>query len=191
MKFDERAPELDLIDHLILEQLQENCKRPLAAIGEKVGLTAPSVLERIHKLEEAGVIRDYVAVLDAKRLGKDVTAFIGVSIATPRAIATFEQAIEHVDEVLECHHVTGAFSLMLKVKTDDTEGLERVIEQVREIQGVTRSETMVVLSTHTERTRIPLPVPDAAPRRRGRNGQRGRRAVSPERDDRREDGDED
>jgi hypothetical protein len=80
---------------------------------------------------------------------------------------------------------------MLKVKTDDTEGLERVIEQVREIQGVTRSETMVVLSTHTERTRIPLPVPDAAPRRRGRNGQRGRRAVSPERDDRREDGDED
>jgi len=191
MKFDERAPELDLIDHLILEQLQENCKRPLAAIGEKVGLTAPSVLERIHKLEEAGVIRDYVAVLDAKRLGKDVTAFIGVSIATPRAIASFEQAIEHVDEVLECHHVTGAFSLMLKVKTDDTEGLERVIEQVREIQGVTRSETMVVLSTHTERTRIPLPVPDAAPPRRGRNGQRGRRALSPERDDRREDGDDD
>jgi Lrp/AsnC family leucine-responsive transcriptional regulator len=191
MKFDERAPELDLIDHLILEQLQENCKRPLAAIGEKVGLTAPSVLERIHKLEEAGVIRDYVAVLDAKRLGKDVTAFIGVSVATPRAIASFEQAIDHVDEVLECHHVTGAFSLMLKVKTDDTEGLERVIEQVREIQGVTRSETMVVLSTHTERTRIPLPVPDAAPRRRGRNGQRGRRAVSPERDDGREDGDDD
>jgi len=191
MKFDERAPELDLIDHLILEQLQENCKRPLAAIGEKVGLTAPSVLERIHKLEEAGVIRDYVAVLDAKRLGKDVTAFIGVSIATPRAIASFEQAIEHVDEVLECHHVTGAFSLMLKVKTDDTEGLERVIEQVREIQGVTRSETMVVLSTHTERTRISLPVPDAAPRRRGRNGQRGRRAGSPERDDGREDGDDD
>jgi len=138
-----------------------------------------------------GIAATGAAVLDAKRLGKDVTAFIGVSIATPRAIASFEQAIDHVDEVLECHHVTGAFSLMLKVKTDDTEGLERVIEQVREIQGVTRSETMVVLSTHTERTRISLPVPDAAPRRRGRNGQRGRRALSPERDDRREDGDDD
>jgi Lrp/AsnC family leucine-responsive transcriptional regulator len=190
MKFDESAPELDLIDHLILEQLQENCKRPLTAIGEKVGLTAPSVLERIHKLEEAGVIRDYVAVLDGKRLGKDVTAFIGVSVASPRQLASFEQAIAHVDEVLECHHVTGAFSLMLKVKTDDTEGLERVIEQIRELEGVTRSETMVVLSTHTERTRIPLPVPDAPPRRRGRNGQRGRRAVSPERDGRREDDDD-
>lgn len=191
MKFDERSPELDLIDHLILEQLQENCKRPLAAIGEKVGLTAPSVLERIHKLEEAGVIRDYVALLDGRRLGKDVTAFIGVSIASPRAIAAFEQAVEHMDEVLECHHVTGAWTLMLKVKTDDTEALERVIDQVREVDGVTRTETMVVLSTYTERTRIPLPVPEAPPRRRGRNGQRGRRAISPDREHRREDGDED
>ena len=83
MKFDEHGPELDAIDFLILELLQENCKRPLAAIGEKVGLTAPSVLERIHKLEEAGVIRDYVAVLDARALGKDVTAFIGVSVDEP------------------------------------------------------------------------------------------------------------
>ena len=67
MKFDEHgARARSASTSAILEQLQENCKRPLAAIGEKVGLTAPSVLERIHKLEEAGVIRDYVAVLDAR-----------------------------------------------------------------------------------------------------------------------------
>jgi Lrp/AsnC family leucine-responsive transcriptional regulator len=177
MKFDGNAPELDLIDLLILEQLQENCKRPLAAIGEKVGLTAPSVLDRIHKLEEAGVIRDYVAVLDARHLGKDVTAFIGVSVTSPRALAAFEQMVERIDEVLECHHVTGAYSLMLKVKTEDTEGLERVIDSLREIEGVTRTETMVVLSTQTERTRIPLPViEETPPPRRTRIGQRVRRA---------------
>jgi Lrp/AsnC family leucine-responsive transcriptional regulator len=177
MKLDGDAPELDLIDYLILEQLQENCKRPLAAIGEKVGLTAPSVLDRIHKLEEAGVIREYVAVLDARRLGKDVTAFIGVSVTSPRALASFEQVVEHIDEVLECHHVTGAWSLMLKVKADDTEGLERVIDTLRELEGVTRTETMVVLSTQTERTRIPLPVlEDAPPPRRGRSAPRLRRA---------------
>jgi Lrp/AsnC family leucine-responsive transcriptional regulator len=168
MKLDEAAPELDPTDHLILELLQENCKRPLAAIGEKVGLTAPSVLERIHKLEEAGVIRAYVALLDGKRVGKDVTAFIGVSVVSPRALAGFEQAVERMQEVLECHHVTGAYSLMLKVKADDTEGLERVIDALREIEGVTRTETMVVLSTHAERTRIPLPVHEAPPRRRAR-----------------------
>jgi DNA-binding Lrp family transcriptional regulator len=114
MKFDKSEVELDLdlIDFGILEQLQQNCKRPLAAIGEKVGLTAPSVLERIHKLEEAGVIRDYVAVLDGRQLGKDVTAFIGVSVTSPRALAAFEQVVERIDEVLECHHVTGAWTLM-------------------------------------------------------------------------------
>lgn len=181
MKFDENGPELDLIDFLILEQLQENCKRPLAAIGEKVGLTAPSVLDRIHKLEEAGVIREYVAVLDAKHLGKDVAAFIGVSVTSPRALATFEQAVERIEEVLECHHVTGAHSLMLKVRADDTEGLERVIDSLREIEGVTRTETMVVLSTNTERTRIPLPVHEGLPpRRKARNGQRARRVGAPE-----------
>jgi len=192
MKFDKSEVELDLdlIDFGILEQLQQNCKRPLAAIGEKVGLTAPSLLERIHKLEEAGVIRDYVAVLDARRLGKDVTAFIGVSVTSPRALAGFEQAVDRIDEVLECHHVTGAWSLMLKVKTDDTEGLERVIDRLREIEGVTRTETMVVLSTHAERSRIPLPVQPAPPPRRARNG-RGRAAGSPERDARPEGGDDD
>jgi Lrp/AsnC family leucine-responsive transcriptional regulator len=176
MKFDQEDLELDPTDWMILEQLQENCKRPLAAIGEKVGLTAPSVLERIHKLETAGVIREYVAVLDAKRLGRDVTAFIGVGIGHPRAIGAFEQAVQHMDEVLDCHHVTGVHTLMLKVKVEDTDALERVIERLREIDGVTRTETMVVLSTHTERTRIPLAADGTPPRRRrGRNGGRPRR----------------
>ena len=88
MKFTRDLPELDATDLAILDLLQENCKQPLAAIGEKVGLSAPSVVERIHKLEEAGVITDYVALLDARLLGKDIAAFIGVSTAHPRAIAT-------------------------------------------------------------------------------------------------------
>ena len=83
MKFSRDLPELDATDRAILELLQENCKQPLAAIGEKVGLSAPSVVERIHKLEEAGVITDYVALLDARLLGKDVTVFIGVVTDAP------------------------------------------------------------------------------------------------------------
>ena len=126
MKFDETCPELDATDLAILDLLQENCKQPLAAIGEKVGLSAPSVVERIHKLEEAGVIRDYVALLDARSLGKDITAFIGVSTAHPRAIAAIEQADRARSiRVLECHHVTGVHTLLLKVKAENTEALER------------------------------------------------------------------
>jgi Lrp/AsnC family leucine-responsive transcriptional regulator len=164
-----RIAEFDATDRAILELLQENCKQPLAAIGEKVGLSAPSVVERIHKLEEAGVITDYVALVDARRLGKDVTAFIGVCTERPRAIGSLERQIASIDDVLECHHVTGAHTLMVKVKTENTASLEDLIERVRSLEGVQRTETMVVLSTHTERPRVALDARDefvARPSRR-------------------------
>ena len=156
MKVHRNVVELDAIDRGILEGLQENCKQSLAVLGEKVGLSAPSVVDRIHKLEEAGVIRGCTAQLDARRVGKDVTAFIGVSTDRPAAIRSVGHAVVLIDEVLECHHVTGSHTLMLKVKTRSTETLEGLIDGVRDLDGVTRTETMVVLSTHVERSRISL-----------------------------------
>jgi Lrp/AsnC family leucine-responsive transcriptional regulator len=154
MKFNADIPELDATDRAILTLVQENCKQSLAAIGEKVGLKAPSVVERIHKLEEAGVITSYVALIDARQLGKDVTAFIGVSTERPATIATLEAQISAIDEVLECHHVTGTHTLMLKVKTRNTQTLEQLIEEVRGLEGVTKTETSIVLSTFAERPHI-------------------------------------
>jgi len=169
---------LDATDLAILDLLQRNCKQPLAEIGKHVGLTASSVVERIKKLEDAGVVRGYVATVDARALGKDVTAFIGVSISHPRAFDAFEKEIEQAPDVLECHHVTGGHTLMLKVKTESTETLEQLIDLIRRIDGVTRTETMVVLSTHTERTRITLDANDAPLPRRSRRGARARRSES-------------
>ena len=140
----------DTLDRHILSLLQENCKLSLSKIGERVGLSAPSVVERIKKLEESGIIRGYTAVLDARKLGKDITAFIGVSISHPKMIGAFEKEIDRFEEVQECHHVTGGHTLLLKVKTDNTSGLEDLIRQIRSIDGVERTETTVVLSTHTE-----------------------------------------
>lgn len=165
--------ELDAIDRHILTLLQENCELPLAKIGEQVGLSAPSVVERIKKLEEHGIICGYRAIVDARLLGKDVTAFIGVSVDHPKRIAAFEKSIDRLPGILECHHVTGGYTLLLKVKTDDTSTLEELISQVRSEEGVMRTETMVVLSTHTERTQIPVGH-DASSvvRRQRRNGDR-------------------
>ena len=181
MKFKRLQPEPDATDRAILQLLQENCKQPLAAIGEQVGLSAPAVVERIHKLEEAGVIQDYVALLDARSLGRDVTAFIGVVTDQPRVIKELESQVVAIDEVLECHHVTGIHTLMVKVKTWNTETLEALIERIRSIQGVARTETMVVLSTAAERARIALrggEVEEARPARSPRRaGSRARRAV--------------
>jgi len=173
MKFGIHESEFDDIDLHILSLLQENCKLPLAKIGEKVGLSAPSVIERIKKLEDQEVIIGYRAILDARRVGKDVTAFIGVTIKHPKLIGEFEHDIVQVDDVLECHHVTGQHTLLVKVKTKNTSSLEELISKIRSIEGVDRTETMVVLSTHTERTHVPLHFDaTAAAKRPRRNGEK-------------------
>ena len=151
MKFGGESPELDAIDLQILSLLQEHGRIPLVKLGEQVGLSAPSVNERVKKLEDSGIITGYHASVDASRLGKDVTAFIGVSISHPKTIALFEEAVALLEDVLECHHVTGSHTVLLKVKTENTSTLERLISAIRSIEGVARTETMVVLSTHTER----------------------------------------
>jgi Lrp/AsnC family transcriptional regulator, leucine-responsive regulatory protein len=156
MKFGAGEIDLDEIDLGILAILQENCRTSLARIGEQVGLSAPSVVERVKKLEDGGIIRGYHAILDARRLGMDITAFIGVSVSHPRLIDAFEREVDSIEDVLECHHVTGAHTLLLKVKTANTSSLESLISRLRSIDGVDKTETMVVLSTNTERSQLRL-----------------------------------
>lgn len=170
MKFHRTEPELDPIDLALLELLQENCKRSLAALGEKVGLSAPSVLERVHKMEEAGIIQGYTALLNGRRLGKDVTAFIGASVSHETSVEAFAREVTGIPDVLECHHVTGNYTLLLKVKVADTQALKRLIDRVRAMEGVARTETMVVLSTQAERTRIALQREEVVALERSRRG---------------------
>ena len=182
MKLGDEHIDLDDIDRRILTLMQDNCRLPLAKIGDRVGLSAPAVMERVKKLEDGGVITGYRALLDARMLGKDVGAFIGVSIGHPKAITRFEAEIDALGDVLECHHVTGGHTLLLKVKTRNTSTLEELIRRIRSIDGVVQTETMVVLSTYVERSQIDVdpgggdgearPAP-----KRGRRGQGDKAAV--------------
>src|SRR5262245_37122832 len=133
--------ELDEIDLRLLALVQEDCRTPLARLGASAGLSAPAVLERLKKLEAAGVITGYRAILDGRRLGLDITAFIGVIVSHPTLIGNFERELATLDDVLECHHVTGGYTLLLKVKTANTSSLERLISQIRSLEGVARTET--------------------------------------------------
>jgi Lrp/AsnC family leucine-responsive transcriptional regulator len=169
--------ELDEIDRHLLVLVQEDCRTAYARLGEQVGLSAPAVLERIKKLEAAGVIEGYHATLDARAVGLDVTAFIGVITDSPDSLARFEEQVLAVDDVLECHHVTGEYTLLLKVKTASTSSLERLISRIRALDGVARTETTVVLSTLSERSTLPLAT--AAEARNGTHqGKRSRRNGS-------------
>jgi Lrp/AsnC family transcriptional regulator, leucine-responsive regulatory protein len=128
----------------------------LADIAGEVELSAPAVMERVKKLEAGGVIKGYQALLDSKKVGKDVTAFIGVSVGNHGDIDKFAaQMLQHHD-VLECHHVTGDESFILKVKSANTGSLEKLLGEIRSVEGVTRTVTKIVLSTAKESQTLEL-----------------------------------
>lgn len=163
-----QALALDPTDRTLLMALQDDCTASLAALGERVGLKPPAVLERVRRLEKAGIVRGYHAHVDARLAGLDIGAFIGVGVEHPKHMAAFEKSVLGIPSVLECHHVTGRHTLMLKVRTATTESLQALISTIRELPGVDRTETMIVLETKVERTRIELPEADAPPKTRGR-----------------------
>jgi Lrp/AsnC family leucine-responsive transcriptional regulator len=141
---------LDSIDIAILSILQHHGRHHLAEIAKEVNLSPPTVMERVKKLEARGIIKGYHAFLDAKKLGKDIAAFIGVSIGHQRYFESFASHMVRQHEVLECHHVTGDESFILKVKTANTSSLEKLLGEIRSMEGVTRTVTKVVLSTPKE-----------------------------------------
>lgn len=141
---------LDATDIKILFIVQNHARHHLAEIAKEVGLSPPAVMERVKKLESRGIIKGYHALLDAKKVGKDITAFIGVSISHQRYIEGFGAHMVGHTDVLECHHVTGDESFILKVKTANTASLEKLLAEIRSMEGVTRTVTKVVLSTSKE-----------------------------------------
>ena len=146
---------LDGTDLRIVDLLQQNARATQSDIAAAVGLTQPAVAERIRKLEQERIIISYAARVDPRRLGKDITAFIGVGIEHPKFNAAFAQRILSLADVLECHHVTGQDSYLLKVITESTESLDRLIsEQIRTIPGVTRTQTTIVMSSVKEGSHV-------------------------------------
>ena len=141
---------IDRTDLKILYILQNNGRTRLADIADEVELSAPAVMERVKKLEASGVIKGYQALVDGKKVGKDITAFIGVSIGNQRDIDHFAIEMLRYQDVLECHHVTGDESFILKVKSANTGSLEKLLGQIRSVEGVTRTVTKIVLSTAKE-----------------------------------------
>jgi len=128
----------------------------LADIAGEVELSAPAVMERVKKLEAGGVIKGYQALLDSKKVGKDVTAFIGVSVGNHGDIDKFAAQMLQHHYVLECHHVTGDESFILKVKSANTGSLEKLLGEIRSVEGVTRTVTKIVLSTAKESQTLEL-----------------------------------
>lgn len=141
---------IDEIDLRLLELLQDNGRISQHDLAVDVGLSSPAVGERLRKLEERGVIRRFTAVLDPKRLGRDVTAFIAVAMNGSVHYDEFRRRVGEHPEVLECHSITGQGSHLLKIRTDSTSTLEGLLAAIQSWPGVQWTTTSIVLSTIKE-----------------------------------------
>ncbi|AGC41572.1 AsnC family transcriptional regulator [Myxococcus stipitatus DSM 14675] len=150
---------MDELDFRLVDLLQRDGRATQLELSRAVGLSQPAVAERIRKLEERGVITGYAARVDATKLGKDITAFIGVSIEHPKYFEGFAKKVLALPDVLECHRVAGQDSYLLKVKSANTRTLDSLlVETLRIIDGVTRTQTTIVLSSIKEDTHVRVPL---------------------------------
>ncbi|MFQ5569205.1 MAG: Lrp/AsnC family transcriptional regulator [Rhodothermales bacterium] len=145
---------IDHIDAKILRLLQANGRMKRNAIAEEVGLSVPSVSERMRKLEERGVLVGFHAVLNPKRLHIDITTFIRVKVDSSQQYGNFVSRACELDEVLEVHSITGQGSHILKVRTCNTTTLERLLSRIQSWPGVSGTTTSIVLSTFKETRQV-------------------------------------
>jgi Lrp/AsnC family leucine-responsive transcriptional regulator len=147
---------LDDIDIKLLHILQENGRTRRNDLAEQVKLSIPSVSERLRKLEEAGYITGYTATVNHKKMGKDITAFIFVIVDSSKHYQSFIDHANAMDEILECHAITGEGSHLLKIRTENTTTLEKLLAKIQSWVGVTGTRTQLVLSSPKETTKITI-----------------------------------
>lgn len=142
---------MDRIDREILQILHSNGRATASEISRSVHLSIPAVAERIRKMDDSGLIENYTVRIHREKAGWNIMAFIHVSVDETENIASFRDQISTFPCVLECHHVAGEYDYLLKVLTGTMSELDSFLSHsLKTIQGVSRSNTTVVLSTLKE-----------------------------------------
>lgn len=140
----EIAKLLDRTGWNLLRLLQGNARVTFAELSRLVNLSVPAVAERIRKMEEAGIITGYHADIDLSKVGMPITAFVRVRTSGERSVAKIHDLVEAMQEVFECHHLTGEDYFILKVAVSSISHLEETLERLQPYGQTTAS---VVLST--------------------------------------------
>ena len=148
---------IDKIDHRILEILQNTGRDSASHIASEIGMSVPAVSERIHKLEQNGIIAGYEAIVDPKKVGLDVAAIITLVSESSRQFEEVVQLANDTQEVVQCFTTTGAGSHLLIVNTENSESLESLLKEIQSWPGVLRTETQLILSSYKAGHHIKIP----------------------------------
>ena len=141
---------IDDVDRRIVSLLRANGRASYAELARTVGLSAPSVHERVSKLESSGVILGYHAAVDRAAVGEAVTALVGVFESDVESDEDLVEALRQLPEITDCCYVAGEEAFLLRVRVADIAALERIVSAISRLRGVARTRTTVVLSTRWE-----------------------------------------
>lgn len=153
-------PKLDKIDRKILDILQKNAKITNAQLSKEIGLSPAPTLERVKKLETLGVIDSYHAKLNTAKIGLGISTFVMIKLTghDKESIRAFINAINKIDEVIECRHVTGTSDFILRVIAKDIASYQQLmLDKVNEVQVVDSLQSLVILSTFKDSKSLPIP----------------------------------
>ncbi|GAA4349212.1 Lrp/AsnC family transcriptional regulator [Angustibacter luteus] len=149
---------MDATDRRLVGALRENARASWAELGRLVGMSGPSVQERVRRLEEQGVISGYQAVVSAEAFGLSVSALVDLYQSDDADGDDIVDQLRDILEVEDCWYVAGDENYVVKVRAADVAGLESVISKLRRVRGVSRTRTTVVLATNWEGRSLPAVV---------------------------------
>ncbi len=136
---------LDETDHQILDMLIENTRTPFTDIAKSLGISAGTVHVRVKKMEEAGIIIGSSLTLDYKKLGYSFIAYVGIFLQKTSQTQFVLERINEIPFITVAHVTTGKFNIFCKVRAKDTSHAKEIIYRIDDIEGVTRTETMISL----------------------------------------------
>jgi len=146
---------IDSTDRTIIRMLQDDARTAFKKIAEKIGVSEATVFVRVKKLRERGVIKRFTAIVSPELVGKSLTAFVLIN-TEPKKLENVLSTLSRMDDVYEAYDVTGTYYAIVKIRTQNRETLARIIDQIGMIDGVTRTETAIVLRCVKEETRIKI-----------------------------------
>lgn len=141
--------QLDKTDILILKALQNNAKVNMKELASELNMTKTPIYERVKRLEDEGYIKNYVALVDNKKVGLPLIVYLNISLAihNDEHITRFEEEIQQIDEIVECYSIGGVYDFFLKVIVKDLETYNSfVFEKLTKVHGIVKMQSSFVLS---------------------------------------------
>lgn len=145
---------MDNIDIKIIQCLTKDARMNASQISSTVNLSVSAVIERMKKLENSGLIRGYTARIDERMAGYDVQAMISIRLEHPKFNQSFAKQMQEHSCVMECYYITGDFDYIARISAGSTEELTKVLNDIKQIPGVSLTRTYVVLDNIKQGTAL-------------------------------------